>query len=294
MRTPVAAMAAATRLARAASNGCRRSSVLATGSSIASGGTSLSDGCSAAESWISSAPSSRPKASQSSMARSGSASRTSRGVSSWSAAVRTPSFMNCGANSVIAIRRVRFAAPALHRGPDAALTGAVEDRLHDAVRAVAVLERRDGGRQRSIRRSVGDAAVDVAHQIAERIGPGFLMSAGQMRVRPPVFVDERRILLQHLVRALTVTPPQLVLVFLAPAHRGRRTAHLEDEIVLVTRAHLPDREHPFGAVVEPHEDRRQIFDGNVHDVHLVGAGDGKRLARSARLLSLRNAGRHVP
>src|SRR5688500_3684960 len=246
MRTPVAAMAASTRLARAASNGCRRSSVLATGSSIASGGTSLSDGCSAAESWISSAPSSRPKASQSSMARSGSASRTSRGVSSWSAAVRTPSFMNCGANSVIAIRRVRFAAPALHRGPDAALTGAVEDRLHDAVRAVAVFERRDGGGQRPVRRTSGDAAIDVAHQVAERIGPGFLMPTGQMRVRPPILVDERGVLLEDLVRPLTVTPPQLVLMFLAPAHGGRRAAHLEHEVVLVPGAHLAARAHPFG------------------------------------------------
>src|SRR5688572_8251015 len=51
--------------------------------------------------WL--APSSRPKTSQSSIARSGSASRASRGVSSWSAAVSTPTCMNFGANGVMAI-----------------------------------------------------------------------------------------------------------------------------------------------------------------------------------------------
>jgi hypothetical protein len=49
-----------------------------------------------------SAPS-RGRRAQSSMARSGSGSRTSRGVSSCSAAVRTPTFMNLGSNGVIAI-----------------------------------------------------------------------------------------------------------------------------------------------------------------------------------------------
>jgi len=73
--------ATATRLARDAENGCRRSTVLATGSSMASGGTSLSEGCSAADSCTLSAPISRAKYSQSSMARSGSSSRSARGVS---------------------------------------------------------------------------------------------------------------------------------------------------------------------------------------------------------------------
>jgi hypothetical protein len=52
MPTLLAASARWTREARVASNGLRRSSVLATGSSMASGGTSLSDGCSAADSWM--------------------------------------------------------------------------------------------------------------------------------------------------------------------------------------------------------------------------------------------------
>jgi len=41
-----------TRAARVLSNGCRKSSVLATGSSIASAGTSDTDGWSAADNWI--------------------------------------------------------------------------------------------------------------------------------------------------------------------------------------------------------------------------------------------------
>src|SRR6516165_3144780 len=45
-----------------------------------------------------STPRSRAKSSQSSIERSGSRSRTSRGVSSWSAAVSTPIFMNFGSN----------------------------------------------------------------------------------------------------------------------------------------------------------------------------------------------------
>src|SRR6185503_607126 len=103
----VSLTAAATRLARALSNGWRRSSVLATGSSIASAGTSDSDGCSAAESWMLSVPISRANASHSSMALSGSLSLTSRGVSSWSAAVRMPILMNLGWNGLTDI----FVAP---------------------------------------------------------------------------------------------------------------------------------------------------------------------------------------
>src|SRR5262245_45818659 len=63
---------------------------------MASGGTSASEGWSAADSWMQSTPSSRAKPSHSSIARSGSLSRISRGVSSCSAAVSTPIFMNFG------------------------------------------------------------------------------------------------------------------------------------------------------------------------------------------------------
>ena len=91
--TPVSFIAVNTRCARFLSNGWRRSSVLATGSSIASAGMSLSVGCRAAESSMLSAPTSRANCSHSSIARSGSLSRISRGVSSCRAAVRTLIFM---------------------------------------------------------------------------------------------------------------------------------------------------------------------------------------------------------
>src|SRR6266496_2599853 len=71
---------------------------------MASAGTSLSEGWRAAESCMWSAPTSRAKAAQSSMARSGSGSRTDRGVSSWSAAVSTPIFMYLGAKGATGIR----------------------------------------------------------------------------------------------------------------------------------------------------------------------------------------------
>ena len=97
--TPVACIAASTRLALALSNGLRRSSVFATGSSIASGGTSVSVGWRAAEIWMFGQSSSRANSSQSSMARSGSSSRIRRGVSSCNAAVRTLIFMNFGSKA---------------------------------------------------------------------------------------------------------------------------------------------------------------------------------------------------
>ena len=98
--TPVACMAARTRRARVPSNGLRRSRVFATGSSIASGGTSASVGCRAADICMLGQSISRANANQSSIARSGSASRIWRGVSSCSAAVSTLIFMNFGSKAL--------------------------------------------------------------------------------------------------------------------------------------------------------------------------------------------------
>src|SRR5688572_24641048 len=88
------------------------------------------------------------------MALSGSGSRTSRGVNSWSAAVRTPTFMNFGSNGlvVIAIGRVSRLSPRaasmIDFGPGRFLPRTLEDRLDDAVRAVAILEGGEGRRVR--------------------------------------------------------------------------------------------------------------------------------------------------
>src|SRR5215469_6557060 len=91
-------MARRTRAARSPLKGCRRSRVLATGSSSAAAGTSLCVGCRAAESSIFGLPICLANSSHSSMARSGSGSRRSRGVSSCSAAVRMLSFIGRGLN----------------------------------------------------------------------------------------------------------------------------------------------------------------------------------------------------
>src|SRR5579862_580208 len=104
--TPLARIARATRAARSCVNGCRRSSVLATGSSIAAAGISVSVGWSAADSSMLGQPSVRANSSHSSMARSASASRCLRGVSSCSAAVRMLSRMGRGrkARTLSAVR----------------------------------------------------------------------------------------------------------------------------------------------------------------------------------------------
>src|SRR5688572_29927624 len=133
---------------------------------------------------MSSTPSSRPNASQSSIARSGSASRTSRGVSSWRAAVSTPTFMNCGTNGFMLV----VAAVCLDLRPYAAVPGAVEDGLDDAIGTIAVGKRGDGRRQGAVRRSGGNASVDIAHQVAECVGPRLLVPSRQVSVTPPILV----------------------------------------------------------------------------------------------------------
>src|SRR6185436_16537051 len=116
------------------------------------------------------------------MARSGSGSRTSRGVSSCSAAVRIPTFMNLGSNPLMLI--------SLNLGPGAAGLRALQDGLDDAVGAIAVFERGERGRVRGRRRlPIRDEPVDVPHEVAEGVGPGFLVSARQVRVAADLGVE---------------------------------------------------------------------------------------------------------
>src|SRR5687767_5079337 len=135
------------------------------------------------------------------MARSGSGSRTSRGVSSWSAAVSTPTFMNFGSNDFVDISRsvlfslTRTASPKpqtpspepliLHLRPDAALPGTRENGLDDRVGAIAVFKR---GKRRRMTASrlpaFGDRAIDVPHDVGKRVGPRFLMATREVRIAP--------------------------------------------------------------------------------------------------------------
>src|SRR5262245_49869192 len=108
--------------------------------------------------------------------------------------------MNLGSNALIGMC-VSASTSVVDLRPRAPFSGALEDGFDDAVRAIAVLER-GKGRGMCIARllAVGDELIDVAHQVAERVGPRFLMSTGQVRVTADVCVDEGRILLKNLVR----------------------------------------------------------------------------------------------
>src|ERR1700738_3816595 len=92
-------MALRTRVARCALKGWRKSRVLATGSRSAAAGTSLSVGCRAAESSMFGQPICLANSNHSSMARSGSTSRRSRGVNSCNAAVSMLSRIGLGLNA---------------------------------------------------------------------------------------------------------------------------------------------------------------------------------------------------
>jgi hypothetical protein len=140
----------------------------------------------------------------------------------------------------------------------------------------------------------GDEAVNVAHHVRKRIGPGFLVAARQVCVLACDRIDERWILLQDFVRSLSMANQQFVLMFLAPLERGLRSADFNFQIVLVPRAHLTNREASLGAVVESKEDRCQVLDLDVNFLDLlVRVRRGKRLTGSERPLSLWNHGRDV-
>ena len=81
------------------------------------------------------------------------------------------------------------------------------------------------------------------------------MPARQVRVAARLGVEERRVFLQHLIGAVAVANPQLVLVLLAPAHRRGGAAHLQHQIVLVAAAHLAHREDAAPTALEAHEHR---------------------------------------
>src|SRR5688500_7050640 len=100
----------------------------------------------------------------------------------------------------------------LHFRPDAARFGALENRLDDAIRAVAVLEGRNHRREPPVGWPGGDRRVDLAHHIAEGIRPPFLMPSWQVRVPSNRRIEQRWILLQHLIGVVPTPDPQLVLM----------------------------------------------------------------------------------
>src|SRR5262245_60496701 len=86
-----------------------------------------------------------------------------------------------------------------------------------------------------------------------------------------------------------MSDPQFILVLLAPAHGGFRTADLEYEIILMPGAHLCGCERALCAIVEPDEDRREILHGHVHGFEVRSTRRSlKCFTGYARLFPLRN------
>ena len=115
----------------------------------------------------------------------------------------------------------------------------------------------------------GDRRIDVSHDIREGVGPALLVTAWQADVGPRRRSDERRILGQQIVGVMTCADPQLVLLLLCPANRSAAPVHLEPQAVLVTRAHLADREDTARAAGKPQKDGAEILALNRHALAAV-------------------------
>src|SRR5882672_1013148 len=216
--TPEALRADSIRFTRLLSKGLRTFRWSATGSSIASGGMSASSSGSAEDIWSRLTPIVGAKAIHSSTARSGSFRRLSRGVSSWSAAVRTLSCIYSGLKSMLIASPLYKPSPARmeHKDPrrrrsprrnhfpvpptpekvcDGALGVLVslcsvlnlhmalrvrrlDDRVADGGALVSVLERRAQRRHALV---VHDAVQQVVDLVHHRVLP-----ADDVAVRPPV------------------------------------------------------------------------------------------------------------
>ena len=97
------------------------------------------------------------------------------------------------------------------------------------------------------------------------------MSPRQVGVTPCFSVDERRIFLERFVGPVSMAKPQLVLAFLTPGDRRLGTAHLENQVVLMTTTNLGRGKASFRAIVEPYENGGEVFHLDVDDVNLVSA-----------------------
>ena len=95
------------------------------------------------------------------------------------------------------------------------------------------------------------------------------MPARQVRVATDVGVHETRILRHDLVRRVAMTDPEFVLLLLPPLERRRATADLEDQVVLVARAHLSGGKDTPDTAVEPQENGRQILDLDVDHLDIL-------------------------
>src|SRR5262245_31736287 len=120
--------------------------------------------------------------------------------------------------------------------------------LDDTICPIAVFESCHGGWMRRSR--LRNAAVDISHEIAECIRPGFLMAARQSGISAYVAVDQRWILLKDLVSAVSPAYPQFILVLLPPQHRCLGATDLQNQVVLMAGTHLARSERTLSAVIE--------------------------------------------
>jgi hypothetical protein len=96
----------------------------------------------------------------------------------------------------------------LHFSPQSAIFCAIEYGVHNTVRPVTIFKRGEGwwmGIARTLARR--DESVNIAHHIAKRVGPGFLMAAGQMCIRTGTGIHQRWILLKDLVWTIAPSNP---------------------------------------------------------------------------------------
>ena len=167
-------------------------------------------------------------------------------------------------------------------------------RVHDTGRAVAVLERGHRRGAGPIRRSrpIDDGAIDVAADVGERIGPGLLVSARQMRIGARVRRQQRRILGDDRARLALPIHSSFCCSWrqrtdaAAPFSSNQRS-------FLWPAQTWPTETQPLAAALEPQQDAGQVLAADGVVLGGDAAIAGKRLARRSRLLPHRHDRRQV-
>jgi len=148
---------------------------------------------------------------------------------------------------------------------------ALEHSIDETRDSVTILERCKRGRPLCHAwTSVGDVGIDVANYVRKCICPSFLVTTGKMGVGSRRRSHQRWVLGQQFVRRIATSNPQFVLLFLTSAEGCVRGVQFNPEVVLVASAYLADLRAAAGAVVESHEDGRQILTLDAKGLERVG------------------------
>ncbi len=130
----------------------------------------------------------------------------------------------------------------------------------------------------------GDIGIDGPEMGGEGVAEPLRVAARERCGRATRRPHECRVLDEDLVGSLAVPQPQPVGFLGIPGDRGRRAVDLVLERVLPTGADLADGHGPASPVLEPKQDRRGVFGGDVAD---------HRIPRDLGRESLHGAGRLV-